>query len=71
MEKLKTGQTAYVDGLKDSNGKKYQGYMRFNKKRWNFEFSFRCLEGREKGKEEREGYLKSLPVKQKAYDLTT
>lgn len=48
MEKLKTGQTAYVDGLKDSNGKKYQGYMRFNKKRWKFEFSFRCLEGRER-----------------------
>ncbi|MFP3598548.1 DUF3945 domain-containing protein [Chryseobacterium sp. SIMBA_029] len=41
MEKLKAGDTAYVDGLVDRNGKKYQGYLRFDRKVGKFEFSFR------------------------------
>lgn len=41
MEKLKVGEVAYVDGLVDKNGKKYQGYLRFDKKVGKFEFSFK------------------------------
>ncbi|MFP3834607.1 DUF4099 domain-containing protein [Chryseobacterium sp. SIMBA_028] len=41
MEKLKAGETAYVDGLVDKNGKKYQGYLKFDRKVGKFEFSFR------------------------------
>jgi len=41
IEKLKAGETAYVDGLVDRNGKKYQGYLRFDKEVGRVEFSFR------------------------------
>ena len=41
MEKLLAGEVAYVDGLVDKNGKKYQGYLRFDKRMRKFEFSFK------------------------------
>lgn len=41
MEKLKAGEVAYVDGLVDKNGKRYQGYLRFDKRMGKFEFSFK------------------------------
>lgn len=54
MEKLKVGEVAYVDGLVDKNGKKYQGYLRFDKKVGKFEFSFKNVwkgsRNRNKGK---------------------
>jgi hypothetical protein len=43
MEKLKAGETAYIDGLVDRNGKKYQGYVRFDKEVGKFEFSFKNI----------------------------
>lgn len=41
MDRLKAGETAYVDGLVDGNGKKYQGYLRFDNVKGRLEFSFR------------------------------
>lgn len=41
MEKLRVGEVAYVDGLVDKNGKRYQGYLRFDKRVGKFEFSFK------------------------------
>jgi len=43
MEKLKTDDTAYIDGLVDRKGKKYQGYLRFDKEVGKFEFSFKNI----------------------------
>ncbi len=39
-EKLKDGQTIYVDGLEDAKGKAYQGYITFNKETSKTDFSF-------------------------------
>lgn len=39
-EKLKAGQTIYIDGLEDAKGKAYQGYITFNKETSKTEFSF-------------------------------
>jgi len=39
-EKFKAGQTIYVDGLEDSKGKAYQGYITFNKETSKTDFSF-------------------------------
>ncbi|WDF46001.1 DUF3945 domain-containing protein [Chryseobacterium sp. KACC 21268] len=39
-DKFKAGQTVYVDGLEDSKGKAYQGYITFNKETAKTEFSF-------------------------------
>ncbi|KQT18458.1 hypothetical protein ASG31_06980 [Chryseobacterium sp. Leaf404] len=41
IEKLKAGETAYINGLNDSKGKKYQGYISFHNKIGKFEFSFK------------------------------
>ncbi|MCU7618483.1 DUF3945 domain-containing protein [Chryseobacterium sp. PBS4-4] len=41
IEKLKAGETAYINGLTDSKGKKYQGYISFDKNIGRFEFSFK------------------------------
>jgi len=38
--KFKAGETVYVDGLTDSKGKAYQGYITFNKETSKTEFSF-------------------------------
>jgi len=39
-EKFKAGQTVYVDGLTDGQGKAYQGYITFNKETSKTDFSF-------------------------------
>lgn len=39
-EKFKAGETVYVDGLTDSKGKAYQGYITFDKETSKTEFSF-------------------------------
>lgn len=39
-QKFKAGQTVYVDGLIDKKGKKYQGYITFNKETGKTRFSF-------------------------------
>lgn len=39
-DKFKAGQTVYVDGLTDSKGKAYQGYITFNKETSKTDFSF-------------------------------
>jgi len=39
-EKFKAGQTLYIDGLTDSKGKEYQGYITFNKETSKTDFSF-------------------------------
>lgn len=39
-EKFKVGETIYVDGLTDSKGKAYQGYITFNKETFKTDFSF-------------------------------
>lgn len=39
-EKFKAGETVYVDGLTDSKGKSYQGYITFNKETSKTDFSF-------------------------------
>lgn len=39
-QKLKDGQTIYVDGLIDKKGKKYQGYITYNKETHKTQFSF-------------------------------
>ena len=41
MDKLKAGETAYISGLEDKNGKKYQGYMAFDRRIGKIEFSFK------------------------------
>jgi hypothetical protein len=41
MDKLKAEEAAYISGLLDKNGKKYQGYMSYNKRRGEIEFSFK------------------------------
>jgi hypothetical protein len=41
IEKLKAGETTYINGLTDSKGKKYQGYISFDKNVGRFEFSFK------------------------------
>ncbi|MCP1301492.1 hypothetical protein NK356_20130 [Chryseobacterium sp. S0630] len=41
VEKLNKGELAYIDGLVDRKGKKYQGYLRFDKRVGKFEFSFK------------------------------
>lgn len=41
MEKLKAGETAYISGLVSELGKKYQGYMRFDKETGRILFSFK------------------------------
>ncbi|WP_261511760.1 DUF3945 domain-containing protein [Chryseobacterium paludis] len=41
MDKLKAGETAYINSLTDGKGKKYQGYMTFNREVGKIEFSFR------------------------------
>jgi hypothetical protein len=38
--KFKAGETVYVDGLTDSKGKSYQGYITFNKETSKTDFSF-------------------------------
>ena len=39
-EKFKAGQTIYIDGLQDANGKAYQGCITFNKETSKTDFSF-------------------------------
>ncbi|MHA7607888.1 DUF3945 domain-containing protein [Elizabethkingia meningoseptica] len=39
-EKFKAGETVYVNGLVDSKGKEYQGYITFNKETAKTDFSF-------------------------------
>ncbi len=39
-EKFKAGQTLYIDGLTDTKGKEYQGYITFNKETSKTDFSF-------------------------------
>lgn len=41
MDKLRAGETAYISGLVNKNGKKYQGYLSFDKCRGKIEFSFK------------------------------
>lgn len=41
MEKLKAGDTAYINGLVNKYGKKYQGYMSFDWRTGKIEFSFK------------------------------
>ncbi|MBD8084498.1 DUF3945 domain-containing protein [Chryseobacterium caseinilyticum] len=41
IEKLKKGEPAYINGLSDKNGKKYQGYITFDRNIGKFQFSFR------------------------------
>lgn len=41
MDKLKAGEMAYINGLVNKNGKKYQGYMSFDKRVGKIEFSFK------------------------------
>ncbi|MCY0976879.1 DUF3945 domain-containing protein [Chryseobacterium wangxinyae] len=41
IEKLKAGDTAYINGLTDSKGKNYQGYISYDKNVGKFEFSFK------------------------------
>lgn len=41
IEKLKSGDTAYVNGLTNSKGKNYQGYISFDKNIGKFAFSFK------------------------------
>ncbi|SHK71317.1 DUF3945 domain-containing protein [Epilithonimonas mollis] len=41
LEKLKAGEGAYIRGIISRNGKKYQGYIRFDKKSGSIDFSFK------------------------------
>ena len=41
MDKLRSGETAYISGLVDKNGKKYQGYLIFDKSSGVVDFSFK------------------------------
>jgi hypothetical protein len=58
IEKLKAGETAYINGLIDSKGKKYQGYISYNKNIGKFEFSF-------KNPKKEENYIKKTFIKSK------
>ncbi|MGE8512799.1 MAG: DUF3945 domain-containing protein [Chryseobacterium culicis] len=40
IDKLKKGETTYINGLTDKSGKKYQGYITFDKTTRKFNFSF-------------------------------
>lgn len=55
MEKLNKGEVVYVDGLVDRNGKGYQGYLRFEKEKGKFEFSFRNVWKGEKEQSRKRG----------------
>lgn len=59
VEKLRAGEVAYVDGLMDKNGKRYQGYLRFDKRVGKFEFSFKNVwkeeQKQEQGKRKKRG----------------
>lgn len=41
MDKLRAGETAYINGLVNKNGKRYQGYMSFDKRIGKIAFSFK------------------------------
>lgn len=41
VEKLNKGEVTYIDGLVDRKGKKYQGYLRFDKSTGKFKFFFK------------------------------
>jgi len=41
IDKLKAGETAYIRGLTSKKGKKYQGYIRFDKETGRINFSFK------------------------------
>ncbi|MBD3907314.1 DUF3945 domain-containing protein [Chryseobacterium sp. Ch-15] len=41
MKKLKAGESAYISGLVSDSGKKYQGYIRFDKESGRILFSFK------------------------------
>jgi hypothetical protein len=41
MDKLKSGETAYIKGLESRKGKSYQGYMSFDKTIGRIVFSFK------------------------------
>ncbi|MFC4163436.1 DUF3945 domain-containing protein [Epilithonimonas zeae] len=41
IDKLKVGETAYIRGLTSKKGKKYQGYIRFDKETGRINFSFK------------------------------
>jgi len=41
MDKLRAGETAYINGLSKKDGKKYQGYMSFDAMTGKIEFSFK------------------------------
>jgi hypothetical protein len=41
MDKLKAGATAYISGLVNKKGKKYQGYLSYDKRFGKIEFSFK------------------------------
>ncbi|WP_262152662.1 DUF3945 domain-containing protein [Chryseobacterium foetidum] len=41
IEKLKKGEPTYINGLTDKNGKKYQGYITYDKNIGKFQFSFK------------------------------
>ncbi|MBW3524698.1 DUF3945 domain-containing protein [Chryseobacterium sp. NKUCC03_KSP] len=41
IEKLKKGEPAYINGLYDKNGKKYQGYLSFNQETGKLDFDFK------------------------------
>ncbi|WP_404986214.1 DUF3945 domain-containing protein [Chryseobacterium sp. M5] len=41
MDKLRAGETAYINGLANKNGKKYQGYLSFDWRMEKIEFSFK------------------------------
>ncbi|WP_394363733.1 DUF3945 domain-containing protein [Elizabethkingia occulta] len=40
-EKLKTGETVYINGLINKKGNQYQGYISYDKSTGKFEFSFK------------------------------
>lgn len=44
IEKLKTGEAAYIRGLISKKGKTYQGYIRFNKEVGKIDFSFKKMD---------------------------
>lgn len=46
MDKLRAGETAYIDGLVNKNSKKYQGYMSFDWRTGKIVFSFKNPEKR-------------------------
>jgi hypothetical protein len=48
IEKLKAGETTYINELTDSKGKKYQGYISYDKNIGKFQFSFKNTKKEEK-----------------------